>query len=809
MPNPKVNTLTELFLPDGYGYFQYGAGVYGGYSEFLNPQWNTNSGNYGVDSVTGLPFIEATSSPSYLGASLYDAEYNSFFCKITPAAPGNGTVQTAIILRANTTNYVEMSVGPQGVFNAYVSNNAAITLPTTPMPVYNPTAHAFWRIRNDDTLVFHFDTSPDGSTWTELCEIPYYWDASSVTVMLFAGYTGAEALGNNAFITYINAIPGATISGKAQSVFSVHGVATVNTPVFLTGRASGTINFKASNISVQTLPEGGITDFTYGWSFNYVPGTFVDPLMIYGLAGSQFQQTIPSGGPTITQPSWGRAFYPYQVTQYKDNSYWPDPVYAEMDINLGGVPDSNYTVITNSQIEKTTGLQNRLSLDAYIYDTTCCYGPAVGVASVTRVTSPVLTGQYSGKIVGNGQNTLLPSGSYAYYINPESTALVPVKYFIGNVENINGTVSLNTSRAGTQWFASLVYFDATYQILPNTTYEQATLTNINTHPGNNVWQTGAVNTVSVVIPAPAAYVGVVPVVIVPTSSTAETVYASNHVITGVSAWISEQPTTYSNPRTANINVIPDRLNYCANSGFNTNTTLWFQTNTNSSGTPNPVTMSWDGTEGYNSLGSMKLSFVAPSGSFTGSTGGMGASSSVDFFGGPYQYPPVQGLLAGHTYTISAWIQQSDNCPDVYMNFYDSNYVGFQMLSTNNTKILYPENIDGSWTRISYTYTVPPQGLTDYGMYFFVLYSDYITATKPFSFWVDSILVDETTELDDYFDGSFPSIDYMWETGGTPNLCRSYYYEDYANKFVRLNKVLPTVLPVGESYNLKFAIAPIG
>lgn len=804
MANPKIGLLTELFLPDGYGYFQYGSGVYGGYSEILNPQWNTNSGSYGINQLTDIPYIAATSSPSYVGASSYSAEYSSFFCRITPAGPGNGTVQTAVILRADSHNYAEMSVGPAGVFNAYVADDTSIVLPTTRMPLYDPVAHAFWRIRNDDAVLFHFDASPDGVTWTELCSVPYTWDASSVTVMLFAGFTGSESQDNYAYVSNINVSTGAVLTSAlygARSVLSAKGYLTTTPAAFITGRLTGNITLSTSVASLQALPEGGLTDFSYSTD----PGT-VDPLMVYGLAGKSNSESLPISGALVTQASWGQMSYPYQVTQYRDNTYWPSPQYMSMDVNLSSIVDSNPVLITSNQIEETTGLNNRLSLDAYIYDTACCYSAAAGVSSVTRVTSPVLTGQYSGKVVGSGANSLLTSGSYAYYLNPESTALVPVSSFQLIKESFSGSVALNTTRANTQWFVSLVFFDSNFGIINQTTYKQPTITNMNTHPGNGVWQTGNVTFKGSSLPNDTFWVGVVPVVVVPSPSTAETVYVSNHVIQGVSAWVSEQPSPYTNPRTANVNVKADRINYCANSGFNTNTTLWFQTNTASSGTPNPVTLSWDGTTGYGSLGSMELSFVAPSGSFTGSTGGMGASTSVDYFGGAYQYPPVQGLLPGHTYMISSQIRQSVNCPDVYMNFYDSNFVGFQELSTNTTKVVNPDSIDGQWTRISYPYTVPPEGLTDYGMFFFVLYSDYINATKPFSFWVDDILVEESTSLNPYFDGSFPSVDYMWELNSTPNLCRSYYYKDYSNKYLRLTKALPGILPVGEYYNLIFANA---
>jgi hypothetical protein len=137
-----------------------------------------------------------------------------------------------------------------------------------------------------------------------------------------------------------------------------------------------------------------------------------------------------------------------------------------------------------------------------------------------------------------------------------------------------------------------------------------------------------------------------------------------------------------------------------------------------------------------------------------------------------------------------------------MDFRDSNSLGLTGVSTNATKITNPERIDGNWTRIQTTYTVPPTGLSEYYMFFYVKFPD--LAHAPFSFWIDSLMVEEAVDYQGYFDGGFASADYKWEAGGSANTSRSYYYKDYNNKFLRLNSALPTVLPVGEYYSLLFA-----
>jgi hypothetical protein len=84
-----------------------------------------------------------------------------------------------------------------------------------------------------------------------------------------------------------------------------------------------------------------------------------------------------------------------------------------------------------------------------------------------------------------------------------------------------------------------------------------------------------------------------------------------------------------------------------------------------------------------------------------------------------------------------------------------------------------------------------------------MYGNYVLQ-PVFTFWIDSILVEESQNVNSFFDGGFSTSDYQWESGGVVNNSRSYYYSNYTNKLNRLNVALPSVLPVGETYTLKFA-----
>lgn len=798
MANPKINTLTDLFQVDGFGFFGFGDGGFGGSYELLNPQWNTNSGSYGFDPIQGMAYIEATATPSYVGASLYDLTQSSFFAKITPAPNGNGSVQTGLLIRYDRHNYVEISYGPNGQFNAYSSIDSSIT--TTAMPAYDATAHAYWRIRNDgDTSNIFFDTSPDGSTWTQQGFVPFQWDITQVTVSIFAGFTGEETPGNLAYVSHVNQ-PATTLQlkGSVNAVSGVTGLLAITDPNALSGSVSASAGFRGKFTATLGIPEGGLSDFAYTYNLQTI-----DPLITNQWAPTNILNVV--GSLPLATSSWFNGSTPITVPMpYRDGTYFQPAAYVNMRNYVSFTPDTISDMYTNAQLETTTGLDNRLPIDAVLYQNGCEYSGAA--CSVIRSTAHALNGQYAGQITSTTSPLTIGDGNKAYWLLPQRKALVPVRFDqFGQSESLFGSVYFSTTRANTIWFAALVYYDSSWNIIGSTTagttWLQSTITNKNTHPGGGVWQQGVIYDNNV--PLNAVYAGVVPVVqSLNSSGPAETTYVSNHSITTASIGFTESSSAYEHPRTAKINVKADRVNYVLNSGFNAGNTYWFNGISGVSGSPNPGNMVWDNSVGYQSAGSLRYDVVPISGTFTGTSGGKIGLATAANFNGSSRQPVVQGLKVGHTYTISAWVKQGPNCPDIYMDFRDSNSLGVTGASTNSTKITNPERIDGNWTRIQTTYTVPPTGLSEYYFFFYVKFPDLSHA--PFSYWIDSIMVEESDTYQGYFDGGYASADYKWESGGAANLSRSYYYKDYNNKFLRLNQALPSVLPVGEYYQLLFA-----
>uniref|UniRef100_A0AAU3I9J6 CBM-cenC domain-containing protein n=1 Tax=Streptomyces sp. NBC_01393 TaxID=2903851 RepID=A0AAU3I9J6_9ACTN len=71
----------------------------------------------------------------------------------------------------------------------------------------------------------------------------------------------------------------------------------------------------------------------------------------------------------------------------------------------------------------------------------------------------------------------------------------------------------------------------------------------------------------------------------------------------------------------------------------------------------------------------------------------------------------------------------------------------------------------------------------------------MSAGQPSIFWVDGVLIEEGTSVRTYFDGSMGS-DYLWEQGGSANLARAYFYQDYTERSYLIRTLLAENVPLG-------------
>lgn len=778
MSNALTSTLTEVFLDTG----------------IMNPSWNMSSGTVGFDGDTNSAFVTSGTIPSFVGTSLYSIVDSSFSAKIKVA--GGSKTQTALIIQLDSNNYVQMGFGPDQQFRGYVSNAKNITFSNNTFPEYDPVQHLYWRIRDQEGKTFFFDTSPDGSNWTNLGYVSYFWDGSSVSVIFFTG-AQVEEIGSPfpAFISSINTEASRFIlSGTGADQSGGHGSPTSTSPWQL--RATGAGNSGGIGIPAIQIIRGGITDFGV-WDFPQPDAAMARLLGISqpnAVAGSYVRPWISGTAPSV----------------YRDGSYWPAAYYASVRTFWTNIPDANAQWMTDVQFEENNNFENRIDLNAAAYLNTCAYAPQFSVGGngsgqVTLSSDRAFSGQYSGKMLFRGATQsprVIPSGLNVYFPYPTAEALSPI--ITG--ETIRGSVWLSMDRVGAQWFPSLIQYNDSGAIL-SATYLSGTITSLITHPGGGSWQQG---TVSAAVTAGATKAAIIPVVVWSGVAADETVYMDNHFLTGITPSVSNVPSAYTSPRTVEISVRADKVNYAMNSGFNANITGWGAYMSGLTGnSASVINTVWDSGVGMGSLGSARVDMTQPDGSTTLSPSSrIGLGSQRVWSGGTY--PQIQGLKAGKTYNFSCWVRKGPNCPDIGMSFYDANGVGIFASPSVDNGLMYsqattdPTKVIGDWVRLESSFTLPVNALPEFQIWVWVFGTD-ILSNAPFSYWVDSVNVTEGPNAIDHFDGDFGSADYLWEA--IRNNSRTHFYKDLTHKRARVDQIVQENISLGGNYNVLYAQPP--
>lgn len=539
-------------------------------SNVLNSQWNANGGSFGLDPLDFVPFVNTTATPSFFGAASYNIVNDMFSAHVDIGPSGT---RTSIIVKYDETNYVEMYVDYTNKLQAVSVSQDIPELADVSFPTYNSTNHAYWRISNSNRQ-FTFWTSPDGTTWTALTSFGYFWDASKVTIMLMAGFSDSTknySSNDRAVFTIINSTINAVgLSARVQNIDGVGSMPTITDPNALSAHTSGYSGNSSTFFAIGGLPEGGMTDIS-----------------ITNLADAAktryniIQKPTTAGSGSVT---WVRPYTSSTITTaYRDGSYWPHYQFAYAHTVATSPTDTNKYAFTNVQLEEVPSDFNRLDANISQYTDSCEYLPQKsftasgndGSISVTRSPEKPMAGNYSGKMIYGGTPVVDGGGRNVYYPFATRKALTPILFNGGTQETIIGSVSLSTTRAGTQWYAALILYDANFNLLSTTSFRSPTITpTLYTHPGSGVWQQA-----SVTLPftaTTAVWAAVVPVVLA--SGPGETVYMAGHSIRGITPDISSVPTAYSNPREIQVSLKADRVNLAKNSGFTQTADGWLSFN---------------------------------------------------------------------------------------------------------------------------------------------------------------------------------------------------------------------------------------
>lgn len=231
---------------------------------------------------------------------------------------------------------------------------------------------------------------------------------------------------------------------------------------------------------------------------------------------------------------------------------------------------------------------------------------------------------------------------------------------------------------------------------------------------------------------------------------------------------SSSATTYADPRRIDIYLQANRINEVKNPSFEVNTTYW-------------------------EAQSATLSRVS-GGALTGSSWSakVTSSSTTSSIRGDTTTPATYNyvsVIPGVEHTLSVYLKTANTASaDLKITWRDSSGSN---IGTTTESI---SSISSSWTRYYATKIAPTNAAT-------ALVSIFFYGASGDEYFVDAVLFERATGLNQYFDGDtgyYIEDDLLWEDGLT-GLGRSLYYKNRLAATSRLNSVISDYIPIGSLY----------
>jgi hypothetical protein len=248
------------------------------------------------------------------------------------------------------------------------------------------------------------------------------------------------------------------------------------------------------------------------------------------------------------------------------------------------------------------------------------------------------------------------------------------------------------------------------------------------------------------------------------------------------------PSAYDTPRAIHTIIKPTRMNYCPNPSGAVSDAGWYLLGSASTLAQGSAT---------SSLVSGALDSNCISCHITSSAGFDGVGISI------------ADLVLGDTYTVSAWVMTpSAGFLDVTAICSGGEAQSFQQGTPYGTGEIYStggpyggvnvetDMADNVWYNPTFSFVAEYSTVQLY----FLPVIDTATFSSPVTLNVDAVMVEPTdlANVGTYFDGGFGSPDYMWETGGTAGLARSYYYMRHNAAAASIPVVVSDATPLGLS-----------
>lgn len=349
-----------------------------------------------------------------------------------------------------------------------------------------------------------------------------------------------------------------------------------------------------------------------------------------------------------------------------------------------------------------------------------------------------------------------------------STAGGDMKARLGNTYDYGVPVTVGTTYVGSAYFRTAVdartcrlqirWYDAAGGLISTTTGADIT-------DASGSWTRAEV---SAAAPALAAF-AVLVAFVAGTGAGAEIHYACAFQFeAGGSA------TAWETNRDIKIYMLPVRTNHVPNPGAETNTTGWAGTN---------AALARVTSEHQTGVAALRL---------TSSAGGTMDAHTTTGTGG---FPVDEES----TYTGSAYFKAAAtgrSCR-VKLVWYDT---GGSVISTSTGDSV--SSVTTGWTRAEVTATAP--ALAVYGA---IVAEVLATGGASEVEYVDSVLVEESASLLDYFDGAgTPDADYLWD--GTTHGSKSYYYPNQSQRSQRISTLLTDYVPMDATYTIIYGVTTI-
>lgn len=210
--NPLAETVTDDFDDNDLDHDKW----------FVTPTYVAETGQVlQITPTAGYPSIYSAATVALTGSHV--------FAKV-PTVPnvGNGTTSAGLFFHVDTNNRVGVLWTADGLkmFERLVGSDTWLASVT-----YNSTTHLWWRLRAIGTTVY-WDTSPDGTTWTNRHSKDYSaapsMDLEAGVIYLEAGFYGTEPSPGVAEFDNLNVAPTSSLEARRVMAKTAGGLVEIN-----------------------------------------------------------------------------------------------------------------------------------------------------------------------------------------------------------------------------------------------------------------------------------------------------------------------------------------------------------------------------------------------------------------------------------------------------------------------------------------------------------------------------------------------------------------------------------------------------